>query len=156
MLFDEAYDNIFRYCLIRTGSRSAAEDIASATFVDAARTAAANEGSCPDVSWLFMVARRRLIDHWRGAERHRKRLRRIVDWRAVEDRVDPEGDPAANLVHEALASLPDRQRALLTLRYLDSCSVAEIADEFGLTYRAAESALARSRRSFLAAWKEIQ
>ena len=35
-LFDEAYDGIVRYCTVRTGLQSVAEDIAAATFVDAA------------------------------------------------------------------------------------------------------------------------
>ncbi|MDH4277060.1 MAG: ECF-type sigma factor [Acidimicrobiia bacterium] len=59
-------------------------------------------------------------------------------------------------MHEALASLSGRQRALLTLCYLNGWSVTEMAGELELTYRAAESGLARARRSFLAAWEEVQ
>ena len=43
-----------------------------------------------------------------------------------------------------------------SVRYLDGWSVTEIAEELELTYRAAESGLARARRSFLAAWEEVQ
>lgn len=155
-LFDEAYDSIVRYCAVRAGSIGVAEDIAAATFVDAARSVANPHGPEVDIHWLYMVARRRLVDHWRSAERHRKRLRRIIEWRAAPVGVALDADEAPHLVHQALASLPDRQRALLTLRYLDGLSVAEIADELGLTYRAAESALARARKSFQVAWKEVQ
>ena len=154
-LFDESYDSILRYCAVRSGSQAVAEDIASATFVDAARAAAVGTAEV-DLNWLYMVARRRMIDHWRSAERQRNRLRRLIDWRAVDESVDLVGDPTPALVHQALASLPERQRALLALRYLDDQSVAEIADAFGISYRAAESALARARKSFLIAWKEVQ
>ena len=153
-LFDESYDSIVRYCVVRTGSQSVAEDVAAATFADAARSSAV-EGVV-DLPWLYMVAQRRLVDHWRSAERHRKRLRRLVEWRAVGGETEPAMDPTPHRVRRALASLPDRQRALLTLRYLDDCSVSEIAEVFDLSYRAAESALARARKSFVAAWGEVQ
>lgn len=157
-LFDQSYDSILRYCLIRTGSRAVAEDVAAAVFVDAARRAADETEFVADVSWLYMVARRRLIDHWRSAERHRRRILRLIEFGATDDPVeaDDAAEATSHLVHEALASLSGRQRALLTLRYLDGCSVTEIAEELELTYRAAESALARARRSFLAAWEEVQ
>jgi len=157
-LFDQSYDGILRYCLIRTGSRAVAEDVTAAVFVDAARRAAGETDFVADASWLYMVARRRLIDHWRSAERHRKRILRIIELGAAGDRVDVEdaATETSHLVHEALASLSGRQRALLTLRYLDGWSVTEIAEELELTYRAAESGLARARRSFLAAWEEVQ
>ena len=57
-------------------------------------------------------------------------------------------------VGAALASLPGGQRLALTLRYLDEYSVAEVADELDTTYSAAESLLARARRSFERAWEE--
>jgi len=155
-LFDAAYDDILRYCVVRTGSHTVAEDITAATFVDAARHVTKGDGPVVDVAWLYMVVRRRLVDHWRSAERHRRRIRRIIEWRAADGVVNTDADPTPEMVHQALASLPDRQRALLTLRYLDDRSVAEIAEALELTYRAAESALARARRSFVTAWKEIQ
>ena len=60
---------------------------------------------------------------------------------------------AAADVLDALQTLPDRQRAALSLRYLEELSVAEIADELSVTYTAAESLLARGRRSFERAWQ---
>ncbi|MDH4277057.1 MAG: hypothetical protein OEW83_03115 [Acidimicrobiia bacterium] len=84
-LFDQSYDSILRYCLIRSGSRAVAEDVTAAVFVDAARRAAGETDFVADTSWLYMVARRRLIDHWRSAERHRKRILRIIELGAVSD-----------------------------------------------------------------------
>jgi len=43
----------------------------------------------------------------------------------------------------------------VALRYLDEFSVSEIADEMAIEYRAAESLLARGRRSFKKAWETI-
>ena len=153
-LFDSSYDGIVRFVLVRTGSRSVGEDVAAATFADAARAFAG--GATVDEAWLRMVARRRLIDHWRHAERQRRRVRRLGESRRIQAQGTSNDDPAPARVRRALDSLPERQRALLTLRYLDDHSVSEIAEVVGLSYRAAESALARARRSFVVAWEEGQ
>ena len=55
----------------------------------------------------------------------------------------------------ALERLPDRQRAALVLRYLDEFSVTEVADAMDLTYTAVESLLARGRRSFATAYRQL-
>jgi RNA polymerase sigma-70 factor (ECF subfamily) len=56
------------------------------------------------------------------------------------------------MVLAALQSLPTRQRAALTLRYLDECSVAEVADTLDVSYRAAESLLSRAKVNFRSAY----
>ena len=57
-------------------------------------------------------------------------------------------------VIEVLRRLPERQRAALALRYLDGCTVGEVAVELQIDYPAAESLLARGRRNFRTMWKE--
>ena len=59
-------------------------------------------------------------------------------------------------VSTALDSLPQRQRTVLTLCYVDGWSVREIAAGLGITYLAAESLLSRSRRSFASALAHSQ
>ena len=67
----------------------------------------------------------------------------------VDDAVVPaHADPA---IWEALASLLPRQRAVLILRYVDDRTVAEIADQLGLSVRATESMLVRARTSLRSA-----
>lgn len=154
-LFDDEFDSIYRFCLARTGDRAAADDAASEAFLAAARVFANGGGHEVDRPWLFVVARNRLVDQWRAGERHRQRLRRLTQQRQP---CDDGGDPLATTtladqVVGALASLPERQRAALTLRYLDEHSVSEVAEQLGVNYQTAESLLARARRSFAAAWE---
>lgn len=66
-----------------------------------------------------------------------------------------ERDPG-NQVLDALQSLSARQRAALSLRYLDGYSVAEIAEVLDTSYRAAESILARGRKAFVTAYEDSQ
>lgn len=150
-LFDAHFDAVYRFCLGRSADRTIAEDAAAQTFVEAARKLAADPGARIDEPWLFVTARRRLIDGWRRQGRQarlRERVAATYETSVVNEAHDFEGERA----RRALASLPERQRGALVLRYLDEYSVAEVADLLDLSYPAAESLLARARRSFEQAW----
>ena len=58
------------------------------------------------------------------------------------------------LVHEALMELPSQHRKVLTLKYLESCRVTEIARLLGQSEKAVESLLSRSRDAFKAMFIE--
>lgn len=152
-LFESTFDDLYRYCLARTASRSAAEEAASEAFLAAARTVAAGRGGV-DRAWLFVVARNRIIDGWRSAERQRRRFARLVALRPNVEEDSDEADRLGEVVIEVMRRLPERQRAALALRYLDGCAVTEVAAELEIEYTAAESLLARGRRNFTTMWKE--
>lgn len=67
-----------------------------------------------------------------------------------DDPLDHDGEA----VLAALQSLPPRQRIAIALRYLDDHSVAEVATAMEIEYRAAESLIARGRRSLITAWED--
>ncbi len=154
-LFDPNVDDLYRFCLARSGDPEMAADATSEVFLAAARLATEARGVNVDRAWLFTVAKRRLIDQWRAASRELRRMERLRGARARNfggDLGDEVRFVSAAEVVQALASLPDRQRAALTLRYLDECSVSEVATALSIEYSAAESLLARGRRSFEQAW----
>jgi RNA polymerase sigma-70 factor, ECF subfamily len=151
-----ALPEVYGYLLARCGDRSTAEDLTSATFeaaVSAVRRATATNLS---TGWLIVVARRRLIDHWRREERDAKRLEAFAcgevdlatdDW---DDAIDP---PVGML---ALMRLGPHHRAALTLRYVDGLSVAEVARELARGHDATEALLQRARRAFRRAYEEVR
>lgn len=149
-LFERHMDDVYRFVLARTGSDAVAEDVSSEVFVSAARRLAAQPDAVIDVRWLMGVARNRLIDVWRRDERERRRIARVAA-EPVHDGVDA---AHTDRVLRALQSLPERQRACVAMRYLDELGVAEIADRLDLTYRTAESLLARGRRNLRRALEE--
>ena len=154
-LFDRNVDDLYRFCLARSGDPEMAADATSEVFLAAARLASEGRGVNVDRAWLFTVAKRRLIDQWRAASRELRRLERLGGTRSRDlggDLGDEVRFVSASEVVQALGSLPDRQRAALTLRYLDEHSVSEVAGALSIEYSAAESLLARGRRSFEQAW----
>ena len=154
-LFRDHFDSVFAFCLVRCGSRPLAEEIASDVFADAVRTVVGDDEVVLNRSWLFSVARRRLIDHWRRAERQRRRIERLTRL-SLPTANELVGHPTLEDEHllSALASLPERQRTVLVLRYLDEMSVGEVADALQVSYQATESLLARARRSFARSYKD--
>ncbi len=151
-LFDDEFDDVYRFCLARSGDPAMADDAASEAFFAAARVFANGRGDEVDRPWLFVTARNRLIDQWRSGARHSQRLQRLINHQRIGKGAESSDSDLADRVLVALASLPERQRAALTLRHLDEFSVAEVAERLEVTYQAAESLLARARRSFAAAW----
>jgi len=156
-LYELNFDAV-RFCLARTGDTASADDAAAEAFFAAARTFKQGSGAKVDRPWLFVVARNRIVDQWRQNERQRRRTSRLQAERQGWIQLPPEAelfDDTSERVLQALGSLPERQRAAVALRYLDEFSVSEIAEEMAIEYRAAESLLARGRRSFKKAWETI-
>lgn len=152
-LFESTFDDLYRYCLARTASRADAEETASEAFLAAARTMASGRGDV-DRAWLFVVARNRIVDGWRSAERQRRRFASLVALRRDVEEGSDESDRLGEVVIDVMRRLPERQRAALALRYLDGCTVGEVAVELEIEYAAAESLLARGRRNFTTMCKE--
>ena len=132
----------------RCGDAAIAEEVTAQTFEAAAVRFAQGRGTEVTPAWLAVVARRRLIDHWRRNSARRRVFERVAREPATTSGESPDAD---HRVSTALDSLPQRQRTVLTLCYVDGWSVREIAAGLGITYLAAESLLSRSRRSFASA-----
>lgn len=152
-LYRRALPQVYGYLLPRCGSTSVAEDLTAETFM-----AAVTESGKPDagelsVGWLVAVARHKLVDHWRRAEREQRGQAAAAQQREAVD--DPWGEWLdATAAHAALSRLPAQQRAALTLRYLDGLPVAEVAGHLGRTVHATETLLVRSRAALRRVYQE--
>lgn len=138
--YDATFDEVFGYAARLTGDRRRAEDLTADAFLTLVRVG--REGSVTEigVAWLITVVRNRFIDDIRARDREQRRLR-LVGRRTESDLGQPQTDAAGEL----LASLSDRERAALVLRYVDDLPVAEVAARLQVSLRAAESLLARAR-----------
>lgn len=149
-LYDDAVTEIYRYVRRRCGSDALAEDLTSETFLAAAH--AVGRGAVPEltIAWLISVARNKLVDHWRRAERELRKMALVE----IEDDDDPwDAQIDAVVAHETLNRLAPPHRAALTLRYLDDLPVAEIAACLDRTVGATEVLLVRARRAFREAYE---
>lgn len=144
LLFAEHFDAVTRYVRRRSG-HAVAQEIVSVTFFEAARQFKMGRGDSISLAWLLRVARCRLIDHWRSAERERKLIER-VGVQIIDATPVPRSGPSDEIVEWLESLTPVQQRAIL-MRYVGGFSVGEIAEDLGRTYRGAEGVLARARET---------
>lgn len=150
-LYDAALPEVHGYLLARCGDRATAQDLTAETFLAAVRAARREPAPPLSTAWLVGVARHKLVDHWRRAEREQRGLRLAA---AAPVEVDDPWDTAidAVLAHQVLAGLGAHHRAALTLRYLDGLPVPEVARLLGRTVHATEALLVRARAAFRRAY----
>jgi RNA polymerase sigma-70 factor (ECF subfamily) len=151
-LYDDALPHVYGYLLARCGDAGLAEDLTAESFLAAVHAARKPGAAPPSVPWLIGVARHKLADHWRRAERERRGLRLLDREPAAAD--DP-WETAIDRIRarEALGRLGPHHRAALTLRYLDGLPVPEVASHLDRTVHATEALLVRARAAFRRAYE---
>ena len=139
-------DEVWAFLLRRCADRDLADDLLAETFLHAGR--AIRTGRDVSAGWLFTVARRRLIDHWRQEGRKQEAMLRHLPEPRIDD--DPaqllDCSHASTALNSALERLCPTQRAALILRYCSEFNVSSVARKLDLSYSATESLLARGRR----------
>lgn len=147
-LFRSEYQRVQTYLLRRCANYDTIEDVLAETFLCAHQTSEQGKDETVTPAWLNVVAKRRLVDHWRRASTQRKAKHSLQFQFSTLDSHNFDHEGRDSGVHETLALLSTRQRQALTLRYLEGHTVTEVATRMRLTYSATESLLARSRRAF--------
>ena len=159
-VFESTVERVYGFLICRCGNETLAEDLVAETYLAASSKFAQGRGNEITSSWLLTVARRRLIDYWRTDSSRSRGLDALGNSLRAKEIVNDQ-DHVIHLESEdavslALASLSQRYRAALVLRYLEDFSVSEVAEALGLTYKATESVLSRARVAFGKAYEEYQ
>lgn len=150
-LYESALPQVYGYLLARCGNVSVAEELTSETFLGAVGACRRADAPPVSVAWLIGVARHKLADHWRRAEREQRNLRLVQE----PDVTDPWTEELDALVaRDVLDGLGPHHRAALTLRYVDGLGVPEVAECLGRTVHATEALLVRARTAFRKAYHE--
>ncbi len=111
---------------------SVAEELVQEVFVEAYFSLAKFRGQSPLLHWLRRIATRVGYRYWKHETRRRARSAALEAWSIVrEPQADTHPEEAGAIVHQVLAQLPPRDRLVLTLIYLQGCSVSETSDRTG-------------------------
>ncbi len=159
--FDRIYERhrggVFRYLLRHCRDRATAEELHQDVWLKLIAARARFDAAARFTTWLYSVARNRMIDHWR-----RNPAQRLVsldddgDGRGIGELLedsDPAGNPqgAATVLQEsallvaALEALPAAQRDAFLLHVEGGLAVGEIA---ALTSTPAETVKSRLRYAY--------
>jgi RNA polymerase sigma factor (sigma-70 family) len=115
--------------------REGAEDAFQETFLAALRAYPGLRDARNLRGWLVTIAHRKAIDH------HRARGRAPVPVAEVHEEAFTDPDPADGAIWNAVAALPPKQRAAVTLRFASDLPHEEIAAALGCSPAAARRSL---------------
>ena len=128
---------IYHYVSSKVGNYQEAEDLTSQIFLKVMRSLDLKRDPRSMRTWLFLVARTTIADYWRI---HYRGTTSSLDdlleagWEGpVDEGAARVKSSAAELVQEILQALPERDREVLTSRFLLHLSVRETAVRMGLT-----------------------
>jgi RNA polymerase sigma-70 factor (TIGR02943 family) len=153
---DRYGDELYRFALSRVSDSETAEELVQETFLSALDGLATFRAEASERTWLFVILRRKIIDHYRRQARTtRVGLDEIEQGGATEaDFFNPENGHWADSqtpvswlnadaelerqeLHQILARcqerLPAQQGAVFAMRFVEELSAEEICQELGLT-----------------------
>lgn len=134
------YDAVLRVLVVTTGDRERAIDATQEAFIRAYARWSKIRGYESPAGWVRRVALNASRDSYRSDRRRRRREEAVPT--ALEA---PQGYHSDSSAHEMLQILPDRQREVATLFYVDDRSVAEIASILQLNEGTVKSHLSDAR-----------
>ncbi|QYC45004.1 ECF RNA polymerase sigma factor SigE [Nonomuraea coxensis DSM 45129] len=147
-------DAVLRFVTRRVSDPHLAADLTADIFVavlDSAHTYVPGRGS--EVAWLYGIARNVVSAQHRRAAREARAGGRLAGRRLLDDddltRMEERIDAGRRMRHawEALAGLPEGERAVLELVAIDQLSVKEAAEALGIRQVTARVRLHRARRA---------
>lgn len=128
---------VYRYVSSKVGNRQETEDLTSQIFLKVVRGLDLKRDPRSLRPWLLRVARTTIADYWRIHYRGTASSLDELLEAGWEGPVDEEAalmkSREAELVQEVLQALPEREREVLTSRFLLNLSVRETAVRMGLT-----------------------
>lgn len=132
--------------------RADCEQLVHEVFVEAYLSLRAFKGRAPLLHWLRRIATRVGYRYWKEQARARKQAGvSIQDWHSsVEPTNNDSAEQAAVIVHSILGELPPRDRLVITLLYLEGCSVAEAAELSGWSQTMVKVQAHRARKKLKA------
>jgi RNA polymerase sigma-70 factor (ECF subfamily) len=122
-LYERYFHRVYAYAARRTGSRAEAEDITSEVFEQAFTNLRKYEWrGVPFVAWLYRIAANAVADRWRQTSRDSDGPPPdVADGREAED------TERRAMLFQLVDRLPDVQRQVIEMRFVDQKSIREVA-----------------------------
>lgn len=139
---------VFAFLVRMLGSPEEAEDLCQDTFMNVIKAAGRYQPDGKFQSWLFRIAG--------NQARSRLRRRKILRWIPLSDEYDNtaahepnaldslSGKEERDLVQEAIARLPDRQRQAIVLKQYNDMSYQEISEAMDTSVSSVQMLLHRA------------
>ena len=136
LLYQRHRARVFGFLVARLKERTEAEEVFQEVFARLHANRLKYREEMPFLAWLFTLVKNALVDHLRKQQTRGKYLELSPD--AVRDAADEQADIEevggdAGEVIAQLSSLSREQRRLLSLRFNEGLSFAEIAESLDIS-----------------------
>jgi RNA polymerase sigma-70 factor (ECF subfamily) len=150
ILYDHYQPKIYRFVLFKVGQREEAEDLTHEVFMSAWQNIRTyRDFGFPFSSWLYQIARNRIIDHYRT-----KKISASLDAMDPEYFVTPAAAPLIleeklefERVRNALRKLKPEYQDVIIMRFIEELSLKETAAALGKTEGAVKLLQHRAMKS---------
>ena len=139
-IFRTQVADLYRYIYRQVNNAVVAEDIISAVFLKALRWLQQDRSPESVKGWLYATARSLIADYWREhSHMHLLPLEAAEELPMLSDESDSSNESSEQMrplqarVQHLLDGLPARERDILTLRYFQGYSTAEIGQVLGIS-----------------------
>lgn len=157
-LFRRHYPSVRKACARRLVDPVEADEVAQAALVRALERIDQCRGDRHFGPWVQVIARSLCMDAFRAKARVEPREQPLTGGREHRPNEPEESlltrERAAQM-HEALDTLPDRQRRAVIARHWEGLRPGEIADRLGLSVSAVDSLLLRARRRLALSYRHL-
>ena len=128
-LYEENFDKIYRYIVLRIGNKTEAEDMTQQVFLNALKSISSFKWKgVPFSAWLFRIARNQVVDYLR---KKAKQATAPLDESLVSSDSNPELAAEHSLDIERLLlatrQLTTAQREVISLRFAGEIPIAQVA-----------------------------
>jgi len=144
-LVERYQDRVFALARRMVGEREEAEEVAQDAFLRAWRALPRFRGDARFSSWLYRITYRRACDAAASIRSRRRRERDLETAGAITDPAQAAAPSGGEALERLIASLPEAQRAAITLFYYQDRSLGEVARILGLPEGTVKTHLHRAR-----------
>ncbi len=139
---------MYNIALRITNDADAASDCAQETFIRAYRGLHQYDPALPFAPWLYRIATNASLNHVQRWHAHESPVEELPESPGPDEEGPEQAAIRTEEVSEvlaAMAELPPRYRAALTLRHLQQLSYQEVADALGIPLGTVKTHLHRAR-----------
>jgi RNA polymerase sigma-70 factor (ECF subfamily) len=152
-LYEENFDRIYRYIVLKTGDRIEAEDMTQQVFLNALKSLSSFKWrGMPFSAWLYRIAHNQIVDYLR---KRSKQATVPLDESLAAGISDPKQEVERQVEIEELfratQKLTRAQREVVSLRFTGELSIAEVARIMGKS----EGAVKALQHSAIAALRRV-
>lgn len=130
--FEELYrrysSRVFQYLNKKTRNAADTEDLMQKVFFKIHESKHLYNEKYAFEQWLFVIARTALLDHFRSKGRHQNKMDLLAESKTGEGLQETEGQ---DLSLGFMERLPENEKELLTLKFIDELSYQEMAQTLG-------------------------